>query len=277
MISKAFTTVLLTGFVAGIFYTGAQMLKVTPLILESEKYEIGETDVPHTHESSAITHEHDLNGVALEAHKKMGTPHETQPAAHDHDGVVHNHSAESWAPGDEVERTFYTAVSNIVTAIAFSLMLVAVFLLRGKSVEVSSGILWGAAGFAVFSLAPALGLPPELPGMTAAALESRQGWWIGTVIATAIGIGLFTESKSILPKIAALAILAAPHLIGAPHPFLFESNVPAELSAQFAVASLVTSAFFWLVLGATSGYFYKKLVQETSGDFLKNTSTLKPQ
>ena len=79
------------------------------------------------------------------------------------------------------------------------------------------------------------------------------------------------------PKIAALAILAAPHLIGAPHPFLFESNVPAELSAQFAVASLVTSAFFWLVLGTTSGYFYKKLVQETSGDFLKNTSTLKPQ
>ena len=113
--------------------------------------------------------------------------------------------------------------------------------------------------------------------MTAAALESRQGWWIGTVIATAFGIGLFTESKSLLPKIAALAILAAPHLIGAPHPFLFESNVPAELSAQFAVASLVTSAFFWLVLGATSGYFYKKLVQETSGDFLKNTSTLKPR
>ena len=156
MISRAITTVLLTGFVAGIFYTGAQMLKVTPLILESEKYEIGETDVPHTHESSEITHEHDLNGVALEAHQKIAIPHETQPAAHDHDGVVHNHSAESWAPGDEVERTFYTAVSNIVTAIAFSLMLVAVFLLRGKSVDMSSGILWGAAGFAVFALAPAL-------------------------------------------------------------------------------------------------------------------------
>ena len=93
MISRAITTVLLTGFVAGIFYTGAQMLKVTPLILESEKYEIGETDVPHTHESSAITHEHDLNGVALEAHQKIAIPHETQPAAHDHDGVVHNHSA----------------------------------------------------------------------------------------------------------------------------------------------------------------------------------------
>jgi len=276
MITRALTTVLLTGFVAGIFYTGAQMLRVTPLILEAEKYEMGETAILHSHQSSAITHEHSLNGVPLEVHQKMSTLHETQPVAHDHVGVVHFHSSESWAPRDGLERTFYTAVSNIVTAIAFSLMIVAVFLLRGKSVDMSSGILWGAAGFSVFALAPALGLPPELPGMTAAGLESRQAWWIGTVIATAIGIGLFTESKSILPKIAAPAILAAPHLIGAPHPFLFESSVPAELSAQFAVASLVTSAFFWLVLGTTSGYFYKKLVQETAGDFLK-TSTLKPQ
>jgi cobalt transporter subunit CbtA len=340
MISRALTTVLLTGFVAGILYTGAQMLRVTPLILEVEKYEIAEIAVPHYHASSGITHEHVLNGVALDVHQKFATPHEALSTAHDHAGVAHadaelnrapeneyetaeiavphSHAAsrithehvlngvapdvhqkvapphetlpmahdhavvssaqaaENWAPGNGAERTFYTAVSNIVTAIAFSLMLVAVFLLRGKTVDMNSGILWGAAGFVVFALAPALGLPPELPGMTAAALESRQVWWIGTVIATAIGIGLFTESKTILPKIAALALLVAPHLIGAPHPFLFESNVPAELSAQFAVASLVTSAVFWFVLGGTSGYLYKKLVQETVGAFLK-TSTLKPQ
>ena len=249
MISRALTTVLLTGFVAGILYTGAQMLRVTPLILEAEKYEIAEIAVPHSHGASGIKHVHVLNGVALDVHQRVATPHESLPAAHDH----------------AAERTFYTAASNIVTGIAFSLMLVAVYLLREKKVDMNSGLLWGAAGFAVFALAPALGLPPELPGMTAAALESRQVWWIGTVIATAIGIGLFTESKSILPKIAALALLGAPHFIGAPHPFLFESNVPAELSAQFAVASLVTSAFFWLVLGATSGYFYKKLVLESSG------------
>ena len=249
MISRALTTVLLTGFVAGILYTGAQMLRVTPLILEAEKYEIAEIAVPHSHGASGIKHVHVLNGVALDVHQRVATPHESLPATHDH----------------AAERTFYTAVSNIVTGIAFSLMLVAVYLLREKKVDMNSGLLWGAAGFAVFALAPALGLPPELPGMTAAALESRQVWWIGTVIATAIGIGLFTESKSILPKIAALALLGAPHFIGAPHPFLFESNVPAELSAQFAVASLVTSAFFWLVLGATSGYFYKKLVLESSG------------
>ena len=274
MISKALTTVLLTGFIAGILYTGAQMLRVTPLILEAEKYEIAEIAVPHSHAASGITHAHVLNGVALDVHQRVATPHENLPAAHDHAGVAH--ATENWAPGDGAERTFYTAVSNIVTGIAFSLMLVAVFLLRGKTVDMNSGILWGAAGFAVFALAPALGLPPELPGMTAAALESRQVWWIGTVIATAIGIGLFTESKTILAKIAALALLAAPHLIGAPHPFLFESNVPAELSAQFAIASLVTSAFFWFVLGGTSGYLYKKLVIESSSVLFK-TSSLNPQ
>ena len=265
MISRALTTVLLTGLIAGILYTGAQMLKVTPLILESEKYEIVEIAVPHSHVASGITHVHVLNGVAFDVHQRVLITHESLPDANEHAIVSNDHSTESWSPEDGAGRTFYTAVSNIVTGIAFSLILVAVYLLRGKTVDFNSGLLWGAAGFSVFALAPALGLPPELPGMTAAALESRQVWWIGTVIATAIGIGLFTESKSILPKIVALALLAAPHLIGAPHPFLFESNVPAELSAQFAVASLVTSAFLWLVLGSTSGYLYKKLVLESSG------------
>ena len=250
MISKAVTTVLLAGFVAGILVTGAQMLKVTPLILQAEKYEVGAEVVPHTHEQSGITHEHELNGVALDVHAA--------------ESVSVDHSDESWVPEDGAERTFYTGISNIVTGIAFSLMLVAVYLLRGKPVNMNSGLLWGAAGFLIFSGSPALGLPPELPGMTAAALDARQTWWIGTVIATAIGIGLFTETKTILPKVAAMLLLAAPHLIGAPHPLIFESNVPAELSAQFAIASLFTSAFFWMVLGASTGYFYQKLVPETT-------------
>jgi len=257
MISKAVTTVLLAGFVAGILVTGAQMLKVTPLILQAEKYEVGTEVVPHTHQQSGITHEHELNGVALDVHASMKDTHAAEAVSVDH-------SDESWVPEDGAERTFYTGISNIVTGIAFSLMLVAVYLLRGKPVNMNSGLLWGAAGFLIFSGSPALGLPPELPGMTAAALDARQTWWIGTVIATAIGIGLFSETKTILPKIAAVLLLAAPHLIGAPHPLLFESNVPVELSAQFAIASLFTSAFFWMVLGASTGYFYQKLVPKTT-------------
>ena len=269
MISKAVITVLLAGFVAGILVTVAQMLKVTPLILQAEKYEVGTEVVPHTHQQSGITHEHELNGVALDVHASMKDTHAAEAVSVDH-------SDESWVPEDGAERTFYTGISNIVTGIAFSLMLVAVYLLRGKPVNMNSGLLWGAAGFLIFSGSPALSLPPELPGMTAGALDARQTWWIGTVIASAIGIGLFSETKTILPKIAAVLLLAAPHLIGAPHPLLFESNVPAELSAQFAIASLFTSAFFWMVLGASTGYFYQKLVPKTTESFDYRLCLIRP-
>ena len=258
MISKAVITVLLTGFIAGILVTVAQMLRVTPLILQAETYELGEVAVPHTHVASGISHQHNLNGEALDKHLQIKEVHYSQNS-------VPINQVQTWAPADGTERTFYTLVSNIITAIAFSLMLVAVYLLRGKPVNYFSGLLWGAAGFCVFSGSPALGLPPELPGMTAAALESRQIWWAGTVIATATGIGLLIESKTILLKFIATVLIVVPHIIGAPHPHVFESNVPAELSAQFAVVSLLTSVFFWMVLGgAVSGYFYQKLVLESS-------------
>jgi len=88
MISKAVTTVLLAGFVAGILFTGAQMLKVTPLILQAEKYEVGTEVVPHTHEQSGVTHEHELNGVALDVHAALTVAHGAEVAAHDHAGKL---------------------------------------------------------------------------------------------------------------------------------------------------------------------------------------------
>ena len=71
MISKAVMTVLLTGFIAGILVTGAQMFRVIPLILQAETYELGEFAVPHTHAASRITHQHKLNGAALDKHLQM--------------------------------------------------------------------------------------------------------------------------------------------------------------------------------------------------------------
>ena len=71
MISKSVMSVLLTGFIAGILVTGAQMLRVTPLIFQAETYELGEVDVPHTHAASGITHQHKLNGVALDKHLQI--------------------------------------------------------------------------------------------------------------------------------------------------------------------------------------------------------------
>ena len=248
MITKSITTVLLSGFIVGLIYTVMQILMITPLIISAEKYELSEVPADFKIEDS--------EGISKE-----------EIAYHKYSG--------NWINSILNIRNFYTSISNIVTAIAFSMILISVFLMRGKLVNFNSGIIWGVAGFSIFSLAPALGLPPELPGMSAAALESRQIWWIGTVTATAVSIGIFSECKTILPKIAALAIIISPHIIGAPHPFVFESNVPAELSAQFAVMTLFTSAFFWLILGGTTGYFYKKFVHELIGDS-SNISTMSP-
>ena len=104
MISKAFMTVLFTGFIAGIIVTGVQMLKVTPLILQAETYELDEVAIKHTHSESGIEHEHNLNGVTLENHIQVKDFHDDKTEASiDLD--------ESWMPSDGMERSFFTMVS----------------------------------------------------------------------------------------------------------------------------------------------------------------------
>ena len=61
----------------------------------------------------------------------------------------------------------------------------------------------------------------------------------------------------ILPVLGIIAI-AAPHLIGAPHPDKTGGAAPAELAGHFVAASLVTAAVFWAVLGWLSGTFYRR-------------------
>ena len=62
----------------------------------------------------------------------------------------------------------------MVTGIGFALVLVAVSEALGGIAGWRQGLVWGFAGFAVFTLAPGLGLPPELPAMPAADLVARQ-------------------------------------------------------------------------------------------------------
>ncbi len=35
-------------------------------------------------------------------------------------------------------------------------------------------------------------------------------------------------------------------------------NVPAEMAAEFAVATLVVTGLFWVFLGGLTGYFYNR-------------------
>ena len=168
-------------------------------------------------------------------------------------------AAEAWAPVDGLERISYTLLANTLSGIGFALLLGAAFALRGRG-DWREGLLWGLGGFAAFSLAPALGLPPELPGMTAAELDARQLWWLVTVSATAGGLSLLAFAPKIALKALGVAIIVVPHAIGAPHPEIVEAGtVPAELAAAFVSATLVANLLFWLTIGGVSGYAFGRL------------------
>jgi predicted cobalt transporter CbtA len=57
---------------------------------------------------------------------------------------------------------------------------------------------------------------------------------------------------------AAVALLLAPHLIGAPHPETFAGPVPPELAALFATRALGVGLAAWALLGTLAGYFWAR-------------------
>jgi len=217
----------LAGAIAGLGMTVAQQISTVPLILKAEVYE-----------GAAPAHDH---GDAAAA----------QTEAHEHGG---------WSPADGVERTFFSALANIVTGIGFALLLVAASELFGGIKDWRQGLFWGLAGFTVFTLAPGLGLPPELPAMPAAELGPRQLWWIGTAISTALALGLLFYGRSAVAAVAAIVLLVMPHLIGAPQPVSYESPIPEGLHHSFVVAVVLTTLLFWMLLGGLTGLLRGRFV-----------------
>jgi len=174
------------------------------------------------------------------------------------------HGAAAWEPAPGLERIGFTLLANAVIAVGFGLLLSASFALRqifaDAETNAGQGLLWGLAGFASFSLAPALGLPPELPGTAAAELAARQSWWLGTALATALGIGLLVFARQTAWRVLGAIAIALPHLFGAPQPPAAETGgVAAALAADFAAASLAVAALFWIVLGSLGGWVYAHL------------------
>lgn len=174
---------------------------------------------------------------------------------YEHASPQHEHGS-AWAPADGIERTGYTLVANLVTSVGFSLLLVAGFALAGRPIGWREGLLWGLAGFVAFALAPFIGLPPEPPGAAGAELGARQAWWAMTAAATAGGLALLAFARAPLAAVAAVALLAAPHLVGAPQPLDAEAAVPAALAHRFAAVVIVTSFVFWAALGVLSAFFF---------------------
>jgi predicted cobalt transporter CbtA len=57
---------------------------------------------------------------------------------------------------------------------------------------------------------------------------------------------------------AAIALLLAPHVVGAPEPDAFTGPVPTELGALFAARALGVGAAAWVMLGAFAGHFWQR-------------------
>jgi cobalt transporter subunit CbtA len=177
------------------------------------------------------------------------------PAAHDHHGDAEQ---PAWEPSGTLERIGFETLTNIVIGVGFGLLLAGLFGLRDSPVGLRRGCVWGAAGFLCFALAPALGLPPALPGAAEGALSARQLWWLLAAGSTAGGLAALVRGDWRW-RIAGIALLVLPHVVGAPSPGAVDSTVPAELAHRFVILSLGTSALFWLLLGASAGWLYDAL------------------
>lgn len=157
--------------------------------------------------------------------------------------------------GASLPRLADTFLFNILTGVAFALILNAAMILRGAPHGVRGGILWGFFGFCIFALAPASGLPPEPPGVDLGNLAGRQAWWVLAVGGAALGLGIVLFAKRIYVKLLGGATVLLPHAFGPPaaHPVYSGTAPPATFVHDFAVTSLITTAFFWIVLGALAG------------------------
>ena len=224
----------ISGGIVGLAVTAVQHLGTVPLILKAEVYERASEASP------AQSAEHAQHQHGQDQHAQ------------------HQHSEEAWTPQDGLERTAFTAAANILTAIGFGLVLCGIFAVRGPG-DWYEGLLWGLAGFVVFTVAPGLGLPPTLPGIPTAELEARQLWWIATAASTAAGLALLFFRRSPLAAIIALCLLALPHVIGSPQPDDAHTHVPQALSRQFVAAVTFTSLFFWSLLGSLTSIAYRRL------------------
>ena len=249
--SRIIYSAILIGIVTGALLSCLQVVGLNPIIFAAETYEI---------ESSA-----------------SGTT-----SGGDHSDHSHDHGTASWAPEDGLERTAYTFLANISASIGFAAIMLAMmsqfWLSRNRNVSWTQGSLWGLAGFAALFLAPAIGLPPEIPGVVAAAVEHRQVWWALTAVSVAIGLGVIAFT-TVRMKALGLVFLVIPYIVGAPHADgpVFQHPDPAAVSAltqlhqQFIVTSAVTNLVFWLLLGLACRFAFNRWFRkiQPSDDYVR--------
>ena len=156
-------------------------------------------------------------------------------------------------------RHLLTGLATIVLATGGALILLGLMILDGRRIDARHALPWGVAAFVAAALAPAAGLPPELPGMAAADLAERQIWWLAAALATAFGLWTIFCRGGMASIVLGLLVIVLPHVVGAPQPPGHDSAVPAGLAAQFVASSLAGSLILWVVVAGVAGGMFERL------------------
>ncbi len=227
MTKNLFASALFAGVAAGLAAALLQFWLVIPLVLEGELFETG----TRVHFAASL------------------------------DAPVQSPAGPAEGLTQDVSRHVLTSAFNIVAYTAFALILVAGMALAerlGHPVTARQGLVWGLSGFIAMQLAPAVGLPPELPGMVAAEIGARQVWWLATALATAIGLGLIAFGNNTALAVVGVLAIAMPHIVGAPHLDTYFGIAPPELSASFVAHSLGVAAASWAILGFIAAWSWTR-------------------
>lgn len=223
----------LIGVLTGLLLTAVQSVGVRPTLLAAEQFETpeapAEVQARHSHEQG------------------------------EGEGADHHHGADAWAPGEGAERLLYTGLSNVLSAIGFAAILLVVMnqlYVRGRlRLTPAHGLFIGVCSYLAVFAAPAIGLPPEIPGTASPALMSRQLWWIFAVVSVAVGLGVLCLAPR-WKKALALPLMALPYGFVPMHTGpLFEhpdATAVASLTAlhgDFIWISAITNLLFWLSVG----------------------------
>lgn len=207
---------------------------------------------------------------AMEDRKVSATPN--VPSGHalglQHGSAAggNSHGHEAWKPADGFERSAWTWVASVLLqfGLALGLLVAIAFSSQRQSAAAApmrTSLILAAAGFFCLFAWPALGLPPEIPGMDAARLGSRQVWWAlgagcaGSAVASAVLL------RASWRWALAVALLAVPFVVGAPHiasdPFAsFDASTATQLrqlADRFVWVTVGTSLIQWILLGLTCG------------------------
>jgi cobalt transporter subunit CbtA len=221
MIGRILLAVILSGIAAGLVMGLIQHVRLTPLILQAETFE---------------------------------------HVAHGHGAEAHSHGEHAWSPANGIERTFYTTLTAVIAAVGFGLLMIGMAFSLKIPFTRNNAWIWGLCGFAAVSFAPAIGLPPELPGMPAADLNSRIFWWGSCVFFTAVGLAsiyfAFAGKQKLF--IGAFALLLPHILLTPPSAADTATKLPVHLATQFVTSSLGANLVMWLVLSIVLGYAMQK-------------------